>query len=256
MPLNGKLSGKRKLATTAISFKEVREIRKAVGGTVNDVVLTALGGALDRYLLSHGERTAGRSVRVMTPVNVRKDGEAGMLGNSISMIIVETPVGMDDPIERLAEISRRTIRLKESQAAEGIRTIADVLLGSPPSLIAALGRTGAGPSGIANLVCTNVPGPMIPLYAAGHRMLAHYPIAPITFEMGVNVAVMSYDGMLYFGLVGDRSVAEDVDLLRDFLEEAYAELRTAAGVGIHPAIEVIRPREAPREDADSLAVAG
>jgi len=153
-------------------------------------------------------------------------------------------------------MNRRTTRLKESRAAEGIQRIADILLGAPPSLIAALGRTGAGPTTLANLVCTNVPGPMIPLYAAGHRMLAHYPIAPITFEMGVNVAVTSYDGMLYFGLVADRNTADDVDLLRDFLEEAYAELRAAAGVGTHPPIEIIRPTEAIRENVGTLAVTG
>ncbi|MFQ5473194.1 MAG: wax ester/triacylglycerol synthase family O-acyltransferase [Dehalococcoidia bacterium] len=256
MPLNGKLSGKRKLATTAISFKEVREIRKAVGGTVNDVVLTALAGALSRYIESHGESTAGRSVRVVTPVNVRSDGEAGLLGNNISMLIVETPVGIDDPIERLAEISQRTTRLKESRAAEGVRAISDALLSAPPPVIAALGRAGVGINNLGNLVCTNVPGPMIPLYAVGHRMLAHYPIAPIVFDMGANVAVMSYDGMLYFGLVADRNAADDVHVLRDFLDEAYAELRDAAGVGTHPPIEIIRPTEAVTDNVDALARAG
>jgi WS/DGAT/MGAT family acyltransferase len=245
MPLNGEPTGRRRLVATDISFKEVREIRKSACGTVNDVVLTALAGALGKYLQAHGESVAGRSVRVLTPVNVRPDGEAGALGNRISMVVVDVPVGMPDPIARLLEINTRTAALKESHAAEGIQVIADALLSSPAPLIAALGKAGASPGVIANLVCTNVPGPMIPLYSVGHRMMAHYPVAPVMWEILMNVAVTSYDGMLYFGFCADSNAAEDADLLRDCLDDAYRELREAAGVGTHAPIEIRRSSAAP-----------
>jgi WS/DGAT/MGAT family acyltransferase len=229
-PFTGSFSGKRKLACTEMSFQEVRDIRRACGGTVNDVVLAMLGGALGRYLEMHGEPTEDRVMRVLTPVNVRREDERGALGNHIAMLLVEVPVGMSDPVERLRTITERTTRLKRAHVADGIESVANVLLSMPAPLGAALGSLGPPPNTVANIICTNVPGPMIPLYTVGHRMLAGYPMPPPLWGMGINCGVMSYNGRLYFGLVADAQAAPDVDRLRDFLDQASVELRIAAGV--------------------------
>jgi WS/DGAT/MGAT family acyltransferase len=249
-PFDGRFSGERKFACADISFQEVRDIRKACGvGTVNDVVLTILGGALGRYLTMRGERTQDRVVRVLTPVNVRREGEQGALGNHIAMLLVEVPVGIADSVELLHIIADRTGKLKRSHVADGIESLANVMLSMPAPLGALLGTIGAPPNTVANLVCTNVPGPMIPLYTVGHRMLAGYPMPPPLWGMGINCGVMSYNGKLYFGLVADAQAAPDVDRLRDFLEQSYVELRVAAGVA--RAAEAERPEQAAEPVAES-----
>lgn len=229
-PFNRGLGRERKLAGTAISFEEVRAIRKACGGTVNDVVLSVLGGALGRYLELHGQGVEGRDTRVLTPVNVRSESERGALGNRVSMVLVKVPVGIRDPLARLREISRRTSELKSRHAADGMEAAFNVTLGLPSPLAAAVGAAPLLPNTVANIVCTNVPGPMIPLYCVGHEMLAGYPMVPLGWDMGIGCAVSSYNHMLYFGLMADAKAAPDVGRLAGFLEESYRELRAAAGI--------------------------
>jgi WS/DGAT/MGAT family acyltransferase len=229
-PFNKPLIGGRVLAFNEFSFQEIRQIRQAAGGTVNDVVLTVLGGALGRYFEMHGQTTERRMARVLTPVNVRRDEEKTALGNRISMLLVEVPVGVSDPIERLSAVRARTEALKQQRVADGIEALADVLGGSPPIVQAALGMLPVPPNTVANLVCTNVPGPMIPLFCVGHRLLGHYPLVPIAWEMGVGLGVTSYNQKLYFGYMGDAGTGSDVQRLKEFTDQAYIELRSAAGV--------------------------
>ncbi len=245
-PFDGPFSGERKLVGSEVSFQEVRAIRKACGGTVNDVVLAVLGGALGRYLLEHGETIRDRDMRVLTPVNVRREDESGSLGNHIAMLLVEVPVGIADPVKRLQSIIERTGNLKRSHAADGIETIADALLRMPAPLVSAFAALGAPPNTVANIVCTNVPGPMIPLYTVGHRLLTHYPMVPPLWEMGINFAVTSYDGMLYFALTADAQAAPDVDVLNECLKQAYIELRAAAGVPTLELPRIVEPTPMPR----------
>jgi WS/DGAT/MGAT family acyltransferase len=229
-PFNRRLGGKRKLAGSEFSFEEIRAIRGACGGTVNDVVLTVLGGALGRYLELHGQSTRGRAMRVLTPVNVRREGESGTLGNRVSMLLVEVPVGEADPLARLRTISRRTGVLKRSHAGDGLELMTEAMLGWSTPLTAALGKVGPPPNTVANIVCTNVPGPMIPLYCVGHEMLNGYPIVPLGWDLGVGCAVTSYNHMMYFGLMADAEAAPDLHRLKEFLDQSYEELRTAAGI--------------------------
>jgi WS/DGAT/MGAT family acyltransferase len=229
-PFNKPLKGDKTLAVSEFSFAEVRAIRANAGGTVNDVCLTVLGGALGRYFELHGQKTEGRTARVLTPVNVRREDERGALGNRVSMLLVEVQVGGGDPIERLRAINARTDRLKRSNVAEGVQLFGDFLNSTPPALQALSGMLPSPPNTLANMICTNVPGPMIPLYCVGHRMLAHYPLIPLGWEMGVSCGVTSYDQKLYFGLMADRDCAADVERLKEFLDQAFVELRSAAGV--------------------------
>jgi len=238
-PFNAAFSGERVLAWSEHSFAEVRAIRQACGGTVNDVVLTMLGGALSRYYEAHGMSTEGQIARVLTPVNVRREDERGALGNRISMLLVEVPLGMRDPIERLKIINENMGRLKRNHIADGMELLANGIGDLPPMLQRALGTLPMPTNTVANMVCTNVPGPMIPLYSVGHRLEAHYPLVPIAWEMGVGCAVTSYNQKLYFGLVADAQAAPDVERLGHFLTESYVELRSTAGVVPSEAPEVV-----------------
>ena len=229
-PFNKPLKGGRVVAFSEFSFQEIRNIRQAAGGTVNDVVLTVLGGALGRYFEMHGQTTDGRTARVLTPVNVRKNEEKTALGNRVSMLLVEVPVGVSNPIERLEAVTARTTALKHQHVADGIETLSAVLGGSPPIVQAALGRLPVPSNTLANMICTNVPGPLIPLFCVGRRMLGHYPLVPIAWEMGVGLGVTSYNQKLYFGYMGDAGVGKDVQRLKEFTDQAYVELRSAAGV--------------------------
>lgn len=229
-PFNKPLTGERTLASSEISFAEIRGIRAACGGTVNDVVLTVLSGALGRYLEAHGEDTQDRTMRILAPVNVRREDERGNLGNRVSMLLVEVPVGMRDPVARLKAITERTETLKRQNVAAGTDIIAEAIGSVPPFFQAMAGLLPQPPNTLANMVCTNVPGPMIPLYSVGHLMLAHYPCVPLAWEMGVGCGVTSYNQKLYFGLMGDPNAAPDVNRLKEFLEQAFVELRSGAGV--------------------------
>jgi diacylglycerol O-acyltransferase len=253
MPFNASFSGERELAWAEILFHEARAVRKAHGGTVNDVVLTVLAGGLAYYARAHGEATEGRIARVLCPVNVRREDERGTLGNRVSMLLVEVPLDVDDPVQRLKLITERTAQLKRDLVADGVEAIADLLGGLPPMLMLGLTDLPGPPNTIANMVCTNVPGPLIPLYSVGHRLIAHYPIVPIAWSMGIGCAVTSYDQSLYIGLTADRGAAPDVDVLRRGIDLAWIELRTAAGLPtVSLTWETAKQKAAPEE---RLAVA-
>jgi len=230
-PFNKPLRAGRKVAFSEYSFAEIRQIRQqAGGGTVNDVVLTVLGGGMSKYLEMHGQTTHGRTIRVLAPANVRRDDERQQLGNRVSMLLIEVPVGVSDPLERLEIVRKRTEALKRRQVADGIEGMSGGSATVPAALQAWLGSLPAMPNTLANMVCTNVPGPMIPLYTIGHRLLAHYPLIPLGWEMGISLGVTSYDQKLYFGFMADAQHS-DVDRLKEFSDQAYVELRNAAGIG-------------------------
>jgi WS/DGAT/MGAT family acyltransferase len=261
-PFNKPLKGKRRLAVSEFSFAEIRAIRGATCGTVNDVCLTILGSALGRYFEMHGQKTAGRNARIMTPVNVRREEERGALGNRVSALLVEVPVGDMDPVARLTEVNARTEKLKKQNAAEGVQLMGDFLNSVPPALQALSGMLPTPTNTLANMICTNVPGPMIPLYCVGHRMLAHYPMVPLAFEMGVGCGVTSYDQRIFFGLMADEDCAADVDRIKEFLDQAFVELRSAAGVGrsdlpqmgaVPPLPATVRRRRASGATTEALA---
>lgn len=256
-PFNAPLSGRRSIAWNEMAFAEIRGIRRALGGTVNDVALTIVGGALQRYLELHGQSTEGLDLRVMTPVNIRREDEKGTLGNRISQMFVALPVGISDPVERARVVRERMEALKQANQAGAVDTFFQMFDLAPVPLIAMMGSGPWVSNTLLNLVCTNVPGPMIPLYCVGHRLLAHYPLVPIAWELGLGVAITSYDQKLYFGLLADTKVVPDVQRLKEFVDQSFMELRTAAGVTPTdlpaviggPAIEMPPARETPRARA-------
>ena len=226
-PFQVRLTADRHIAVSEVSFPEIREIRTSLGGTVNDVVLAVLAGALRRYMLKRGYGVDGVELRVAVPVNVRMEDEKQSLGNRISAMLPTLPLGEADPVARLRLIRDQVTFLKtENQASafEQLLRMVDYI----PVPVQAL---GAASNLIVNLVCTNVPGPMIPLYSVGHLLLAHYPFVPLSMNLGLGVGVTSYNQKLYFGLMADPHAVPDIDVLRQFVDESFLELRRAAGVG-------------------------
>lgn len=230
LPFNGACSGSRKLVWNTFSFAEARAIRAALGGTVNDVVLTALSGAVSRYVDGHRQQTVGRSLRVMVPVSLRQEDQRGALGNLVSMLPVEIPLDLRNPVERFRYINQKTTAMKSGRVAEGLNLFSSLMGMMPAPVQALVGAIANTPLPAFNMVSTNVPGPQVPLYAMGRRMIAYYPYVPVGYAVGCGCAIMSYDQHLYFGLTADTQAMPDVEKLREALSESFIELRQAAGV--------------------------
>ena len=226
-PFNAPLSTERGFAWQALPFAEVRAVKSALGGTVNDVVLAVLAGALGRYLRARGRATDGVELRAMCPVSMRRPDERGMLGNLVSVLIAPLFVGIADPVERLAAERTAMERLKERDQAGGLYAMTQ-LLNRVPAAWQAFGGQLAVSQTLFNTVSTNVPGPQIPLFLAGRRLLQWVPLGICSTNIGLFVAILSYDQRLTFGLTVDPRLVPDPWQLAAHLEESFAELRAAA----------------------------
>jgi diacylglycerol O-acyltransferase len=163
------------------------------------------------------------------------------------MLLIEVPVGVSDPLERLDLVRKRTEALKRRHVADGLEGLGSSLNAAPAALQAWIGTLPTPPNTLANMVCTNVPGPMIPLYTIGHRLLAHYPLIPLGWEMGISLGVTSYDQKLYFGFMADAEAGSDVQRLKEFSDQAYVELRSAAGIDKSDPMQLgVAAKEPPR----------
>jgi diacylglycerol O-acyltransferase len=231
LPFNQQCKGPRRFAFTELEMADIDAIRKTSCGTVNDVVLTALTCALRRYTELHHANT-DRLVRIMAPVNTRPAEHRGDPGVNISLIPIDLPLGTIKPAELLPVVHERTQALKRARMA-GVFSLASACLsGLPVPLQILTGWVLSNPLPLApwNLICTNVPGPQETLYMLGRKMVACYPylpIIPMGNEMGLSVAVYSYDGRMYVGFAGDIVALPDVKKLRDFFDQSYAELKKA-----------------------------
>jgi len=231
LPFNRPLAGPRRIAWARYSLDEVKAIKNSRGATVNDVVLTVLAGAIQRYAELHKVALKNRLLRLMVPVNVRaKENDTGY-GNQVSMLPVNIPLDIRNPLKLLEEVTQITSTLKAVHVAELMSLFGTWAGATPAPVQALLGPMAALiPLPSFNMVCTNVPGPQFPLYALGHEMLTYYPYVPIGNEMGVCCAIQSYNQRLYFGLTGDVEAAPDLDGLKVFLDRSFSELRKAAGI--------------------------
>jgi diacylglycerol O-acyltransferase / wax synthase len=248
LPFNRPCSGERRFVWSTFSFAEARAIRGVLKGTVNDVVLTVLAGAVANYVKQHGQETAGRSLRVMVPVSLRREEQRGTLGNLVSLVPLEIPLDLDDPLARFRHINHKTLAMKQARLAEGINLLTALVGALPASVQSLVGAMASFPLPPVNMVATNVPGPQVPLYLMGQRMMAYYPYVPVGYAVGCGCAIMSYDQKLYFGLTSDVQAMPDVDSLREYLEESFVDLRKAAGVDEiePPAIRAARARKRAR----------
>jgi diacylglycerol O-acyltransferase / wax synthase len=225
--INVPIGATRRLAAVDASLADVKAIKRALGGTVNDVVLAASAGGLRRLLRSRGEVPARRGLRAMVPVNVRRAGEGQALGNRVSSLFVELPVAEPDPLRRYRLTASAARTLKERGQAAGTETVLDLAGLAPPVLHAAVTRLMFTPR-LFNLTITNVRGSPTPLYAFGTRLRRIVPLVPIFANHAVGIAVASYTNQIVFGLNADERAMTDVDLLADGIAESVAELRRLA----------------------------
>jgi WS/DGAT/MGAT family acyltransferase len=225
-PLNVDIGEQRRYGMAKTELDDYKRVRKAYGGTVNDVVLATVAGALREFLLMRGEPvTTSTTLRAMVPVSVRGDDQQGSLGNRVSSYFVDLPVGEPNPVVRLHQVSYAMKAHKEAGQSVGADAIITLSGYAPPTIHAAAARVASGMTRrLFNLVVTNVPGPQFPLYAAGARMLEMYPVVPLAKGQGVCVGLTSYDGGVYYGLNADRDAMPDVDVLAMCIEQSLAEL--------------------------------
>jgi WS/DGAT/MGAT family acyltransferase len=227
-PLNVHIGPHRRFTWVQGDLREFKAIKNALGGTVNDVVLAVVAGALGRYLRMHAEATQDTVLRAMVPISVRADVEHGALGNRVAAMWAPLPIGMTDPVQRLLTISRDMDGIKESGQAVGAQVLTELSGFAPPTIMAQAARLQAHQR-LFNLVVTNVPGPQVPLYMLGRELEAMFPMVPLAENQALGIAIMSYNGQLNFGLNADYDAMPDLEALADELRASIDELVAAAG---------------------------
>jgi diacylglycerol O-acyltransferase len=231
LPFNIICQGPQKFNWTEIPLADIKAVKVACEATVNDVVLTIVASAIQRYVELHKVRVRGRLLRIVVPVNVRANGSAGDLGNRITFLPITIPLDIHNPRKLLTAIRERMAFLKTTHVAELVGMAGTMLGTIPTAAQVVVGPIVSQlPLGLCNVICTNVPGPAFPLYLIGHKMLRCYPYVPIGGDIGINCAVLTYDGTAYFGFTGDAHAAPDLHRLEKFLTTSFADLRRAVGV--------------------------
>ncbi|WP_072687968.1 WS/DGAT/MGAT family O-acyltransferase [Rhodococcus marinonascens] len=241
-PLNAAISRSRRFAVAKTEVGDYRKIRANYGCEVNDVILAVISGAMRNWLLSRGEPvTESTAVRALVPMSVyateseREDDEAsgrGEWGDSRSMVssfLIDLPVGEPNAVIRLSHLAHAT----EAQAMQSPRVTAKTLVrlsGFAPATLHAMGARVASSFSqrMFNLTITNAPGPQMPLYVGGARMLEMYPVSPLLKNQTLSIALTSYDGDVYYGLNADRDAMADVDVVAALLHESLEELLDAS----------------------------
>jgi len=228
-PLNRPIGPHRRFDWFTMDLGDLKRLRRKLGGSLNDVVLTVVTGAVRRFLDDRQCDPAELTFRVMAPVSVRSKAERGTLGNRVSAWIIELPIGEPDPRRQLARIAEQTAELKASKEAVAAELLTQAAEFTPTALLA-LGARNATRLLPFNLVVTNVPGPQTPMFMLGARMLEIYPHVPLLDNLALGIALMSYDGKLHWGFNGDWDAIPDLHPFVLHVQDAYQELSRAADV--------------------------
>ena len=222
-PLNVPIGPHRRYAVVRSQLSEFKEVKNALGGTVNDVVLTVVSGALATWLRSRGIRTEGLEMRALVPVSVRTKDQRNTLGNQLVVMRGPLPVYIDDPVARLRFVRKAMDGLKESKQAVGAATLTAVNDLAPPTVLAQASRLNFS-TRLFNLIVTNIPGPQVPLYVLGRQLEDLYPVAFLPENHALAIAIMSYNGGIDFGLLGDYDAMADIDVVAEGIAASLAEL--------------------------------
>jgi diacylglycerol O-acyltransferase len=228
-PFNVDIGPHRRYTFVDADLAKFKAIKDSLGGTLNDVVLASVSLALGRYLRREGEDTDGLLLKAMVPVSVRSKEQRGALGNQVAAMWAPLPVGIENPAETLHTISTAMEDLKKGGQAVGAQVLTNLAGFAPPTILSQAARLQARQP-FFNLVVTNVPGPQIPLYLLGRRLQILYPVVPLAQRQAIGIAVMSYDGHLGFGLLGDYDALPGLEQIATDLKWAIASLARAAGV--------------------------
>jgi|CXWL01.1.fsa_nt_gi WS/DGAT/MGAT family acyltransferase len=238
-PLRERASATRSFAWTTTARSEERSVRSRLGGSRDDVALTAATGAVRTYLQRHGADPTSLRVRAMAPMSLRSRAERGLLGNRVSLLIVELPVGQADPARRLASVRDHVVALKESKQVQGVEALEQIdrwtgtLAQSAVMWIATRFHS-------YNVMITNVPGPPVPLYAVDARLLAIYPLAPIFDGHHISIAAFSYLDTVHWGIQYGGADLAEAQRLADDLRESFDAL-VAASASAPPRVRVVEP---------------
>lgn len=235
LSIEGTIGPHRVWAHSSARISDVRTIRRAFGGTLNDVVLAAVAGGYRTLLLRRGDDADHAVLRSLVPVSVRLEDEKGSPGNRVSAFLYELPIHIDDAIERLGVVREEMRDLKGSHMADAGEAAATLGNLAPPMIVGLVTRLGSRlmhrlPQRSVNTVTTNVPGPQFPLYCLGREMLEYYPYVPLSHGVRVGTAVLSYNGRLAFGITGDFDTAPDVGVLADAIVAGIKELKKLARI--------------------------
>ncbi|MCW3009840.1 MAG: wax ester/triacylglycerol synthase family O-acyltransferase [Solirubrobacterales bacterium] len=222
-PLNVPIGPHRRFVGVRAELRDFKLVKDTFGGTVNDVVLTAVSGALREFLRSRGVRTEGLELRALVPVSIRSEQEQGQLGNRIAAMRGPLPVYVEDPVARLRVVRGGMDDLKKSKQAVGAEALASVQNFAPPTILAQASRLNFS-TRLFNLIVTNVPGPQFPIYTRGREMQDVFPVAFLPEDHALAIAIMSYNGKVNFGLLGDYDALPDLQAVGDGIEQALAEL--------------------------------
>src|SRR5215211_313661 len=228
-PYNKSIGPHRRFTWVRVNLADVKAIKNDLGGTVNDVVLATIAGALGKHLRRRGQNTDGLELKAMVPVSVRADVERGALGNRVAAMMARLPVWCQDPVARLDIVREELKGLKSGGQAVGAQVLTQLSGFAPATVMGQASRMMARQR-FFNLVVTNVPGPQIPLYLAGKRMTDPFPMVPLAKNQALGVALLSYAGRINFGLVGDYDLMWDLDDFADDVRESLAELAAEAKV--------------------------
>jgi diacylglycerol O-acyltransferase / wax synthase len=226
-PLNVEIGPHRRYAVVRQQLADYKQVKDALGGTVNDVVLTVVSGAVADWLHSRGVRTEGLELRALVPVSVRAKDDRGTLGNKLTVMRGPLPVYIRDPLARLRFVKSAMDGLKESKQAVGAATLAAVNNLAPPTVLAQASRLNFS-TRLFNLIVTNIPGPQVPLYVLGRRLIDLFPVAFLPKGHALAIAIMSYDGRIEYGLLGDYDALPDIDVLAEGIDDTLAELLEVA----------------------------
>jgi WS/DGAT/MGAT family acyltransferase len=230
--LNGPSGPHRRWEWTQASLDEVKLVRKAFGGTVNDVVLAAVTRGFRDLLAGRGDLEDGQVVRSLVPVSVRAESEKGVLNNRVSAVLVNLPVGEPDPLVRLGRLREQMDDLKSSRQAVGAQALTELAGFAAPTLLAMGTRlTFRFPQPLTQTTTTNVPGPRYPLYMLGRKMVEIHPYVPIANNMQTSIGIFSYVDKLNFGINADFDGVPDVDVLRAGIRAGFDELVARAKAG-------------------------
>jgi diacylglycerol O-acyltransferase len=230
-PLNGRIGPHRRVDWLSMPLDEVKAVRRVFGCSVNDVVLATVTGAVRAYLIRRRVNPDHLDFRVSAPVSVRRDEERGTLGNRVSSWILRLPIRETDPFKRVEAIRRVTQKLKTSQQALGVEMLMAAAEWAPAQLLSLGSRATSGP---INMIVTNVPGPQVPLYMLGARLLEMFPQVPLLENTGLGVALFSYDGRLFWGFNADPDLVTDLSAFVKAIEISFHELKAGASIRVVP----------------------
>jgi WS/DGAT/MGAT family acyltransferase len=245
VPLNVPIGPHRRIQNVQASLDDFKTVKKTFGGTVNDVVLAVVAGAMRTWLRSRGVRTEGMELVALVPMSIRSEADMDAGGNRIAAMRGPLPVYVEDPVERLRVVRESMAGVKDSKQALGAEVIAGLQDFAPPTLLAQASRLNFS-TRLFNMIVTNVPGPQFPLYLLGRELEELIPVAFLPQNHALAVAIMSYNGKVDFALLGDYDAMPDIDFVGEAISDSLAELVDAAKAAASESAADREPASAPQ----------